>query len=318
MPTPTPRPPAGDLCPSRSGVGVCVTGEARSFAFTAVRSSLKQFLAAIGAVIVRMHVARVASSSMGWTHAHDKLLRSESVRNISFSARASDLAREFSAWNASVRLVDTSSCGAREWRRDECCALATRGNASLTHRFPPGSYLQYATFGRCVRELLTESPCLALVVRTRPDSVYLNATLVAEMSLEPANRPALIRKGERGIYMTNPGDQYLVAQGHLAFDFFSSFDIPILAACQRAAVTGDSAWERLAWDPVPELTWLKRHSAKSFVLRSFPVVQGHAEKFIALMLSGISTRSVQADVWARDAQDYKTKAGMDMKTAKQL
>lgn len=33
------------------------------------------------------------------------------------------------------------------------------------------------------------------------------------------------------------------------------------------------------------------------------------------MVSGISTRSVQADV---RAQDYMTKAGMDMKTAKQL
>ena len=84
------------------------------------------------------------------------------------------------------------------------------------------------------------------------------------------NRPVMIRKGERGIYSTQPGDQYIAAPAGLAPRFFASFDEPIISACDR----GDAS---LAWDPVPELRWVGRHTRDRehmpFVLRSFPIVQ---------------------------------------------
>ena len=261
------------VCKERAGVGVCVTGEARSFALHSVRKSLREFLHAVGAVAVRMHIARRASSSMGWTHGHDKALRGDAVRNITFAAEPARIEREFARWNAAVTLFNASDCEQPTVREDECCQLAQLRNTSRVQKYPPGAYLQYAAFAQCVRELVSEQPCLSHVVRTRPDNLYLNVSTVAAMSLAADYKPALIRKGEHGLYAANPGDQYLVAPAATALDFFSSFDEPIRAACRRGIATGEPAWERLAWDPVPELTWQKRRPTVPHVLRSFPIVQ---------------------------------------------
>lgn len=126
------------MCQTRVGVGVCVTGEARSFALSSVRGSLKELLTEIGAVAVRLEISRRASSSLGWTHAHDRTLRTESIRNLTFSFGPQEIAREFVRWNASVTILDASNCKQPEWRMDECCQLALRMNTSLAERFAPG------------------------------------------------------------------------------------------------------------------------------------------------------------------------------------
>eukprot|EP00966_Prymnesium_polylepis_P219410 5076244-Prymnesium_polylepis.1 len=135
-----PRNHTPDACARREGTGVCVTGEARSFAIPAVRASLREFLAAVGAVAVRMHIARRASSSMGWTHGHDRALRGNAVRNISFGAEAADVEREFARWHASVVLSVASDCEQPGDRNDECCRVAARRNhTSHATRYPPGA-----------------------------------------------------------------------------------------------------------------------------------------------------------------------------------
>jgi hypothetical protein len=245
-----------------------VTGEGRSFEMPAVRASLREFLSLVGAVAVDMVIARRASSSLGWTHAHDKTLRASSVRNTSLTLGYHALLREFAQWSPRLRLDDASTCGRHAWFHNaSCCHLARQRNRTE----PPGAFLQYASFARCARRLLDAVPCLTHVIRTRPDNLFLNASEAAQMSLVSENRPSMIRKGERGLYALQPGDQFIVAPAALARSFFSSFDEPISAACSRGEALA-------AWDPVPEKSWVGRRNASTrknapFVLRSFPVVQ---------------------------------------------
>ena len=158
-------------------VGVCVTGEARSFAMPAVRASLREFLGALSldepSVTVRMIIGRRASSSWGWTFAHDPKLRHEAVRNRTFTMTARQVRQEFAAWPTSVTpcypsnrpatllqvrqefaawptsvtLEDASDCRQPAVRNHSCCAISN-GTA------PPGAFLQYATMDRCVSELV--------------------------------------------------------------------------------------------------------------------------------------------------------------------
>ena len=66
---------------------------------------------------------------------------------------------------------------------------------------------------------------------------FLNASATASMIDALDDRPALIRKGEHGLYATNPGDQFIVARGmcNSTYSFW----------------VNDSYMSRLADDPRP-------------------------------------------------------------------
>lgn len=119
------------LPPSR--VGVCVTGEARTFALDGVRASLRRLLDALPpSPLVRMIIARRGASSCSGHQLHKSRNLCHLARHAYFAMPTASLIAEFPEAGGSIALMNSSSCDEPPARESACCALQLR----LHHEAP--------------------------------------------------------------------------------------------------------------------------------------------------------------------------------------
>ena len=256
-------------------VGVCVTGEARSFRFRGIRNSLRRFLRDVQAVDVRMTIAR--RSSGDGLALHRDARSCDATRRLAFELPDATLRAEFPG--CSITLLDESTCNNDRNANESCClAVRTSCAAMNTSRAVDprrvrerdscssssvGAFLQYLEMTRCTLAMLTSSKNVTHVVRTRPDIAYLGS--IPLQLIQAVVMPTMVRRAEagswqalhtHGIEIKQPGDWFMIVPVHgprrqdSASIFFRSFIEPWAAACGRGELA-------LARTRTPEFHWLR-------------------------------------------------------------
>lgn len=255
-------------------VGVCVTGEARSFRFAGIRHELRRFLHQISAVEVHMRIARATSACGGFEHARSSHL-CESSKKAVFTMSTYELQREFP--EAHIELLNSSSCAHAE-QQEACCQKPCCSNpqSCSVHAF-----LQYAAISACTLRLLERSSTLTHIVRTRPDVLYLGSIEIGNI-----DQVTMIRKAEAGSMLSartqgreekQPGDWFSVVPVYTtehrtrASRFLGSFVQRMREECLRGRC-------RLASSRTPELDWIAHGGVlqHQVALASFPLVVVYA------------------------------------------
>ena len=216
---------------SRSSVGICVTGEARSFAHSGVRGSLRLLLDELPAPVLRISISRATAHRVGYRW---RAGQASSQMTLDHA----QLAREFP--EAHIELLASSDCTLAHVRESTCCQ---RANGSQTVQ----AFMQYQAITRCSRQLLSApfGRALSHIVRTRADAVYPEpGQLAREIML--AEQPIMAAKDE-GKRARLPSDWFMVAPARAAADFFGTFGDPIEARCNK-----DMKFASL---PQPEMIW---------------------------------------------------------------
>ena len=243
-------------------VGVCVTGEARSFALRGVRASLQELLAQFEEPALRMILARRGSATCSgnvYSGSHKMCFMAQ---HSFFAMGEGELQAEFPT--ARITLVNVSNCATAPASATACCR-ATPWNATRQ----PGAFLQYFAVARCVGELLDGEAAagrrpLTHVIRTRPDVVYLDPPAVAR-AVVGASRALLQRKGEDPLHHGRGPDIFMAAPAADARRFFSAVPERMAEHCTNGSV-------RMAHSTQPEGLFEGHRSANPFVLTSLPVV----------------------------------------------
>jgi len=213
-------------------VGICVTGEARSFERSNVRGSLRLLVDHLPKPLLRISVSRKTRPrpSNRW-----RVGQQAAEMTLEYAQLANEFPEAF------IELLDDSNCSLAHVRKSACCR---NGEA-------PQTFMQYQAITRCVRELMATATAGALthVVRLRADAIYDDPITLASIILNvSATRPTLAAKDEMR-RRTHPTDTLMVSPASVASDFFRTFVDPIEEECQ----TKNKA--RLANQPQPEMTW---------------------------------------------------------------
>ena len=258
-----------------TAVGVCVTGEARSFRFAGVRESLRQFLRDSSAVEIRMRIARSTIACTGFENFRSSRLCTSS-KESPLTLSHSEIQREFP--EAHIELLNASTCagmGETEACCKSCCKGKPEQSCSAVHAF-----LQYAAVASCATQLL-ERRSLTHIVRTRPDMLYLG-----RIEFSRIDSITMIRKAEAGSVQSqrtdgreaaHAGDWFFVAPVHsderreLARRFFDSLVKPMREHCARGSCG-------LAMSNTPELDWTAHGFASrhNIVVATFPLLLVYA------------------------------------------
>ena len=215
----------------RSSVGICVTGEARSFAHSGVRGSLRLLLDELPAPVLRISISRATAHRVGYRW---RAGQASSQMTLDHA----QLAREFP--EAHIELLASSDCTLAHVRESTCCQ---RANGSQTVQ----AFMQYQAITRCSRQLLSApfGRALSHIVRTRADAVYPEPGLLAR-AIVLAEQPIMAAKDDLKRARL-PSDWFMVAPVRVAADFFGTFGDPIEARCSKDM--------RFANQPQPEMTW---------------------------------------------------------------
>ena len=153
---------------------VCVTGQARAFRFAAVRASLRLFLHQVHAIALRLDIARYSTCGMSI-----KPESCEEIKHAGLVLSEAELRAEFNVgpWSRqlSVTLFNESSCSNGRHDNHSCCrGPANRTTMTNAGEWTPGAFLQYAEFTQCARWLIDHVASATLIIRTRPDVLYLD------------------------------------------------------------------------------------------------------------------------------------------------
>lgn len=161
-------------------IGVCVTGEARYFAYESVRASLETFVRTLDALAIRLEIARKGSASCSGFQMKFFPDECKRLKRMYLRIPEHDLITPLSGTRTVItaRVVNVSSCEGHQLHSHACCNV--RGNLE------PGSFLQYFVAQRCVDWLFDTYPLMTHVIRTRPDVMYEHpfhtATLVRKLA----------------------------------------------------------------------------------------------------------------------------------------
>lgn len=225
--------------------GVCVTGEARSFALPGVRASLRNLLRMFDseagvATAVRMIIYRKGSASCSGSILSAIPAECRRAQEAFLAMPHSELQAEFPG--ASITLLNKSTCfdPLVAAYNESCCAVHRKvhgqmlegSNTNFTRE--PGTFLQYVAFHRCAVELLRVHAAslrpITHLLKTRPDVIYPNAGHIARAVLS-SHTPVLARKGERLTYVKGPTDIIFAAPARSAEGFFAAFSAPMHRFC---------------------------------------------------------------------------------------
>lgn len=251
--------PSMDPSTSMPRTGVCVTGEARSFALPQVRTSLRNLLAALQPVSVIMQLARHGTTTCEGMHLSHNQLACTRMKHMYFDWSETRIRDAFPGVNlGAVTITNRSTCEQPFASSSACCEMkrnitagvelgkANASNYMMTHE--PGVTLQFLPIARCAAVLLDEHPTLQVVVRTRPDLAYLDVPYLALAVRRAVAQPLMGCKGDTKPSRDTPSDMFMAVPGALARQFFDSLYVPVEAACRRRD-------PHLAWSTMPETAW---------------------------------------------------------------
>ena len=247
--------------PMADPVGVCVVGEARSFALPAFRASLRSLLDALAVShppVLSFQLSRSNTIKCVASSSHRK--ECAMVLSWRFEMSEAQLRAEFPEVEH-VTLTNSSRC---EQLHEPCCRLSQRQSRHRPVK-EPTAYLQYAGIATCVRGLLGLSRLsrpsrdgrrLSHIIRTRPDVLYLEPTSIAAAVLA-SREPLVARKGDSGALAEAGGDWFLSSPAAQAGDFFEALVAPIRRECVLGRLDmATSTQPETVWQPAWRKRWL--------------------------------------------------------------
>jgi hypothetical protein len=173
------------------------------------------------------------------------------VHHAFFSLSAAELSTEFPG--AEFMLTDTSSCeqAVGAWNTP-CCALRRASTDTRFRKPQPGMALQYFAVATCVHALLNKHPRLDVVLRTRPDVVYLDVPRLVHSVRAAALDGTAVMGRKSDLRAATPSDMFIAVAATVARAFFDSYSEPM----QRACAHGDP---NLGWNPDAEKLWFQEY-----------------------------------------------------------
>ena len=225
-------------------IGVCVTGQARTFALPAVRANFRRFLRAnvqhSFSPLVSMILFREESACPGWSY-YEKQVGALSDCNFSravnpFEMRLEQVQHEFPG--AKVAIILRATCQLlRELtgRPFSCC----NGQAPAARRLTcyPRALLQFVPAAHCLEQMLLEGT-VEWAVRVRPDNLYFKPLPIIR-ELAPLY-PLVARKFDSKV-----GDWFMVVPNTPdGLNFVRSLTLPLENACESGVYFSKGSWNR--------------------------------------------------------------------------
>lgn len=215
-----------------SVLGICVTGEARTFEHQAVRASLQNLIEVNAARLVRFDLTqRHETGCSSFREALNNPLCESNSHMNAFNLSSADLQREFPT--AHIELHDLNECvrGA-----GACCSPNLCRGA-------PAAFLQYHKIARCISRVARDGAPLGVthVLRTRPDAVYyppLDRTPLFTL-LPPA--PIVFARREHGLQQVSDHFFLVHVRGFTPrspTSLFHNFMGLVEGACSQAVING--------------------------------------------------------------------------------
>ena len=168
------------------------------------------------------------------------------VRASRLALTEAELAAQFPM--AQISVTNTSSCDEAAIHSTPCCDLMRSSSEAQYHMRQPGVAVQQLAVARCVHALLDEHPNLDIVVRTRPDLVYLDPLRLVESVRAAVKDQALMGRKTDMVVRREPSDMFIAVVATAARQFFDSFSEPVQGSCAHGDPTR-------AWNPMPEGSW---------------------------------------------------------------
>jgi len=260
--------------------GVCITGQARSFALIGVRRSLRKMLDALpGPVIMHMVLARHTTHLMlaKSPSRHARAGHAHTILNLT----EHQIREEFPEARE-IELFNDSSCeGLPYVANRSCCKLrreiAAREAAgekfehdNYITKSQPVAFLQYANVDHCIETLLTrpEARTMDHVIRARPDLLYLDTVPILEALHKATDLPIAMRRA------------WSFGMGQFRFQLWDWFVILPIARAREVVHSWISHMDeectlrgraRYAYDARPEITWMAKKPRPQFGVHTLPI-----------------------------------------------
>ena len=260
--------------------GVCVTGQARSFALFGVRRSLRKLLDTLpGPVLVHMILARQTTYAIPArikARAQTRpLLRKHALELSEETLRAEfPEAREIALFNDSSceglpHIQNRSCCRLRRETADrEAAGEKFEHNLHIT-KAQPGAFIQYAHVEHCVDSLLSrpEGRTISHVIRTRPDLLYVDTAPILDALHNATDLPIAMRRAQAfgmGKYRFMLWDWFVILPTARAREMVHSWIGHMDDECSRGRA-------RYAYDLRPESTWMEMRNRPRFGVHTLPI-----------------------------------------------